>query len=255
MSVATDNLSAPLALRLEADELQIWRARESDIPLRLDDLIDLLRPDERSRAESFRFDHDRRRFVFCRSALRRLIGSYVGQPPGEIAFSYGRYGKPALPERCSHSDSPSLHFNLSHTKGRFLFVFSRSQPVGIDVEAIEPERDWDGMARHFFHPNECRFLQTQPDAERVRAGYALWTCKEAVLKARGDGVGGGLEKFEVLLPSSAEDEPRLRFDDGIDTEDTWLQILEEGPGFAAAVATLGRPNRVRIVEWHNCEAS
>ncbi len=217
-------------------------------------MIDLLSPDERTRAESFRFEWDRRRFVFCRSSLRRLIGSYIGQPPGEIAFSYGRYGKPALSKHDCLSGSPALEFNLSHTKGRFLFAFSTNLRVGIDVEAIEPERDWNMMARHFFHPDERHFLQTLPDAERIRLSFALWTCKEAVLKARGDGVGGGLEKVEVVLPLRSENEVRIRLDDGIHTHDTWVQIVEEGRGFAAAVATLGRPNRLRIVEWCNREA-
>ncbi len=124
-------------------------------------------------------------------------------------------------------------------------------PVGIDVEAIEPARDWEAVARQFFHPNEQRAIESLSPSLRSHAIKTIWTCKEAVLKARGDGVGGGLESFEVILPSGPWDLARVQFDDAQGGEEIWLQPLDEGPDFAAAVAVLGRPSEVRIIDWQS----
>ena len=64
---------------------------------------------EEARAERFLHDHSRRRFIAARGALRRLLGSYVGEAPERLSFRYEGHGKPSL------EDAGRLFFNLSHS--------------------------------------------------------------------------------------------------------------------------------------------
>src|SRR5438874_6150465 len=77
----------PLSLEpteLAADEAHAWA-----VPLHLlhpayDELLATLARNERDRANDFRFDGQRRRFVIARGALRRLLGFYLDLQPTMI---------------------------------------------------------------------------------------------------------------------------------------------------------------------------
>lgn len=243
MADACQWLMPPPELRCESGELHVWRAAEEDYSAALPYLSSLLSPEERTRAGAFRFDPDRHRFIFCRGALRRLLSRYTGKPATAIEFTYGRYGKPSL------AGSQPPFFNLSHTRGISLFAFSMTLPVGIDVEAIDTQRDWSTTARRFFHPREWEFVKSQPSSTRNAAAYTIWTRKEACLKATGDGVGGGLETFEVIPPGHG-DEARVILPENPGIEEITVRSLKVGKSFAAAVASTGRPSRLQTWRMH-----
>src|SRR5687767_6742370 len=71
-----------------------------------------LSEDERQRAGRYAFEREWRRFVVARGRLRQLLGQRLGAPPQDIAFAYGKHGKPALAPPYSGS---GLCFNLAHS--------------------------------------------------------------------------------------------------------------------------------------------
>ena len=243
-------LDPPADVCMETQDVHIWRAADIDAAAENGFLYPLLDSKEQARAAGFKFEHDRTRFIFCRGLLRQLLGRYSGESPGDITFAYGPFGKPSIASGSSVAGGPPLHFNVSHTKGLALFAFSASMEVGIDVEAIESAHDWQTTARRFFHPNEWALLESKPPSAKARTGYLLWTCKEAYLKASGEGVGGGLEAFEVIPPASIGGEARINLPKDSENCATYLRSLEVGTGFAAALAVLGRPSRLRTWNLH-----
>src|SRR5262245_33594771 len=56
----------------------------------------LLSPDERQRAERFRFAKHRSRYVMARANLRRLLAERLRIAPREIELVANDYGKPRL---------------------------------------------------------------------------------------------------------------------------------------------------------------
>ena len=230
------------ALRIEPDEVHVWRATDDSLSAEFETFMPLLSPDEQVRADAFKFEPDRIRFICCRGALRRLLGRYTGSPPGEIAFTCGPFGKPSIAPRSNDTATP-LHFNLSHTKGMALLAFCGALPVGIDVEIIDPGHDWESTARRFFHPGEWARLNSQPASLRTKTGYTLWTSKEACLKATGAGIGGGLETFEIIAHPACGGEMRIDLPKESPAGELYLRPLEVGARYAAALATLGRPVR------------
>ena len=69
------------------------------------------------------------------SALREILGRYLGRPADELRFERGRYGKPRLAEPAGE-----LAFNLSHSGALALVAVAADREVGVDVERIRAKR-------------------------------------------------------------------------------------------------------------------
>lgn len=148
---------------------------------------------ERSRASRFRFEADARSFVAAHAALRNVLGHHLGRPPEDLSWAVGPYGKPRL----AAQRDPDLHFNLSHTRGMGLIGLSRTAPIGVDIERARALSDRDALvASHFSALEQARF-EALPVELRQEAFFALWTCKEAVVKADGRGLSLALDSFSV----------------------------------------------------------
>src|SRR5712672_888073 len=71
-----------------------------------------LNEEERRRAEGFRLERDRRRFVATRGQLRWVLASKLGISPSDVELEYGRLGKPHLSHRMPARD---LRFSVSRS--------------------------------------------------------------------------------------------------------------------------------------------
>jgi 4'-phosphopantetheinyl transferase len=193
--------------------VQLWQADLDDPRWRLDDLDALLSEDERARRARLRFDHLRRRFAVRRAVLRLLLGAYLSAPPAGLRFGAGGRGKPEL---IADDGAGRLHFNLSDSDSRALYVVTRLGPVGVDVEALAPIADMGQVARHWFSAREQAELAGLPEEQRTLGFYLAWTRKEALVKAEGGGLGLPLDRFSVSLTPGeparllASDLPLLR---------------------------------------------
>jgi len=187
--------SPPAELQIASNEVHVWRCWLDLPPDTLQPLAASLSPDEQQRAERFRFDRDRNRFIAGRGWLRSLLARYLQVTPSSICFDYLPHGKPIL------ASGGDLHFNLSHSHNLALCAIADQQPVGIDLEYLRPVAVAD-LAQRFFRPGEWATLATLDGIEQQRTFFRYWTCKEAYLKACGDGLGK-LQTVEISLDGSA----------------------------------------------------
>jgi 4'-phosphopantetheinyl transferase len=226
---------------LDRGKVHLWQAQLDPLATYFERFEDSLSSDERQRAERFRFQRDRRRFIVARALLRILIGRYLQKEPAQVQFNYGPNGKPSL----AGDDNAALRFNLSHSEGLALYAVTRGREIGVDVEYIGKNLDIGTLAERFFSPREIAALKSLPDHEKHRAFFACWTRKEAYLKARGDGLSVALDSFSVLLNP---DEPPVLLSVEGDPEETsrWsLLELDPGPSYVAALAVEGHNWRLR----------
>lgn len=203
-----------------------------------------LTDDELRRAERFRFDRDRTRYVCARGLLRGFLADQLALPARSIRFEYGPSGKPSLSGEPAGS---GLQFNVSHSDGVGMFVLARNRPVGADVERVRPLRHGRAVAERFFADDECAALDGLAGEAWDRAFFRCWTRKEAFIKALGDGLSYPLRAFSV---SVTEDEPArlLRVDgDAQASERYWLTSFRAGDDFEAAIAVLGPPCAVEAL--------
>ncbi len=199
----------------------------------------VLAAEERARAARFRFDIHRNRFIAGRALLRHVLAELTGTPPETIEFVYGDHGKPAM-------KAGDLHFNLSHAENRAIIGVTRAGPVGVDIERINPDRARPEVAERFFASQEIETLTNLSGDAYANAFFQIWSRKEAVLKAVGTGIGGGLSSFSV--PLDALPEPVH-----IPSLDCWIGNLTHAfpylqtEGFSSAVALLVNKPLVRPV--------
>jgi 4'-phosphopantetheinyl transferase len=183
---------------LNATDTHVWAASLLAPPGDLDKFAATLSPAEHLRADRFRSERDRHRFVVAHCFLRVLLGRYLDLDPSELHFSRGPCGKPVLAGAPAHS---GLHFNLAHSEDMALLAFSRLGPVGIDLEWIRPLDDALELADRFFSPRESAELRQHPADLQPEVFFEFWTRKEAWLKATGEGIASSLH-VPVPLASS-----------------------------------------------------
>lgn len=177
-------------------QVHLWSATLDISTVEAKDLEHLLSEDEVVRAARYRFERDRRRFIAARGLLRRLLASYSGTGPRSLAFSYNRYGKPAI---LPSSESDVLCFNLSHAANRALFAVSWNRQVGVDIEYHRSEVDCAALSERFFSSDERAALKALPAEKQRDAFFRCWTRKEAYIKATSEGMSLPLDSFSVSL--------------------------------------------------------
>jgi 4'-phosphopantetheinyl transferase len=190
-------------------EVHVWRV---DLEPPTPPAAELLPEAERRRAERKLDPLAATRWTASRWALRSLLSRYLNEAPGTIALAEGSHGKPVL------ADAPErLAFNLSHSGGLALAAFTVGRQVGVDVEAIDPDRDVLALAARALDPEAAAAVRATAPASRTAAFHEAWARHEARLKCAGGGLGE---------PAPAGDPIEV-------------SLLDVGPGYAAALAVAG----------------
>lgn len=212
--------SGPKMPQLREKDVHVWK-----IALGSETLFDACRavisPEERKRAARFIFAKDAERSITAHGALRFLLARYIPCDPEEITFAAGTHGKPRL-----LSPETDLSFNLSHSGEMILIAISRGCEVGVDVEHMDEQIQFEQIATHCFEPRDAWELRIAPPQERVTRFFDAWTRLEARLKADGAGIGG-------QWPN-----------------DRWrARNLTPATGYAGAVASEGDDWQLACWEW------
>lgn len=175
----------------------------------------------------------------ARRLLDRLLARY-GDLAHAPAIERGERGKPYAP------DLPGIDFNLSHARDHVLIAVARGQPLGVDIERIDRNIDIEGLARRFYATAEADALAALPEAQRAEAFVRLWTCKEAVLKALGEGLAFGLDRVAFALDGDGVPTRLAALADEAGHPDAWqIALLEPAPRFLGALAWRGGPRTIR----------
>lgn len=155
----------------------------------------LLSPEEQERRDRFMFDADRRRYVLSHAMLRQTLSLYASVAPNEWIFETGPHGKPAIA-----AGQPQLSFSLTHTQGLSACAITDGREVGVDAEDISRPAEYLELAERFFSPQEATRIRGLPDDWRAEGFFAVWTLKEAYIKARGLGLALPLADFSFSFP-------------------------------------------------------
>jgi 4'-phosphopantetheinyl transferase len=198
--------------------------------------VSLLGPQERARAERYHFDLDRRRFVSRRVFARRVLASYLDVAPEEVGLAASPLGKPLLLQE------PDLHFSLSHSEGTVAVAVSWKRLVGVDIERVRPIPDALDLANGLFSTRETRRIRSTPERSRSSAFLAIWTRKEAYLKAIGTGLSSTTSEVDV---SSGARTGRPRNRSGV-LPFVYVGV-EPGEGYVGAVTVQGTEANVQCL--------
>ena len=163
----------------------VWFARAPAPPELAAQLSAWQSPDERARQNRFQQHEDRQRFLIGRGLLRTLAARHLGIPPSAVEFAYGPFGKPHLAEKQARGP---WHFNVSHSGDLVVLAVSHTHEIGVDVERVRAEDDWDDVARTIFDSTQHERWSRLPQSDRTGVFLRAWTRREAALKALGLGL-------------------------------------------------------------------
>lgn len=204
-------------------------------------LLALLSEPERARAERFKFAIHKHRYVVAHARLRQLIAARLGVAATKIEYALAEGGKPSIAQ-----PPTGLHFSLSHSQGLGAVAFSDRNPLGVDIEEERPATD--GLAARYFAPEEARAIAAAPADRVLSTFFRCWTCKEAVLKATGEGIRRGLDSFTLDLAPGRP--PTIKTMDGSsDLARQWqLATFMPAPAVHGAVAVCSPQPLIEVVE-------
>ena len=234
-------------LVLSERDVHVWRAwldQPGWVLLRLEQLLSI---DERKRADRFRFEQDRHRFIVRRGVLRIILSGYLVGGPNRLQFRYGAHGKPVL----ESPDEDNLHFNLSNSEGLAVYAVTRHREVGIDLEYLKAIPDAEAIAERFFSKRENATLRALGTDQKYEAFFKCWTRKEAYIKAIGDGLARPLDQFDVS-PAQGESAWILRAEGDPHAVQRWsFQQITPQSNYTVALAVEGHNWKMTCLTWSN----
>lgn len=203
---------------MPADLIHIFRiATEACYPGIEKDYKRVLSANELNRASRFLHIRDRINYLVRAYYVRQILSCFVPEAPEALQFSSMGNRKPAL---------ENIHFNVSHSQG-YVVIVVNSSPVGVDLEYIDPRFDFDPVLEQCFNDQEQAFVN---EGNRRLNFYSLWTRKEAVLKATGEGLTNDLSLINCLGDSFRRHDHSYRLNSFL-LDEQYLQSLAalDGP--------------------------
>lgn len=166
------------------------------------DQLALLSSEERLSCGRLRAEAHRARYVCAHALLRQVLADQLGIAAVAVALQSGVNNRPQL-AREHAALAPGLDFNLSSTPGYVACAIAFGVRVGVDVEFPKPGRHDAALLERVLTRRELAWYARSDDPQ---AFFRLWTLKEALAKAHGEGLGLAFDQIETLP----------RGDDGLD---------------------------------------
>lgn len=239
-----DDWKEPTAeLRLGVHEAHVWSCVTTVSDATVEAKLAHLSGEELRRVERFRHRAGLAGFVVTRSALRGLLGGYLGVSPAEVSLRFSPTGKPVL----AAEHETALRFSVAHSGGVALLSFALVD-VGVDVERIRPIARLSRIARRIFTQPIPDRLANVPPADLLPAFFAAWTQREAVVKALGGTMLATSDPLDFTWPPPSS--PRHFTEAGTGAERHWtIAALPQPEGFAATLVAAGRLRRIRLLRY------
>ena len=119
-----------------------------------------------------------------------------------VEWKTGTHGKPRLARAASE-----WGFNLSHAGEFVVAALAKGSAIGVDLESMARKTDMAALGERVFSESERALVR----AGGRDAFFALWSQKEALLKAMGCGwANGGIVRRTQLQIAAVQVEPATR---------------------------------------------
>ncbi|MET3134531.1 4'-phosphopantetheinyl transferase [Oxalobacteraceae bacterium GrIS 1.11] len=172
---------------LTQDDPAVWavdtRAFSLPIQARRWRQAGLVSGQELDNAARYGFEQGKLQYLAGRALVRHALAHVARYQPAQVEIVLGEAGKPVLART---PDQAGWHFNISHS-GHMVACGLGGAGIGIDIEMISRRIDHAAIAETYFSADEARWVTARPDRVKQRF-VALWTIKEAYLKAIGVGL-------------------------------------------------------------------
>ena len=176
--------------KLAKHEVHLWLIHLAVDPV--NHYHSLLSPPEQDQAGRFVNMQLTNRYVARRAARRIILAKYCDRDPLSLVFEANN-GKPHLP----HLQDNDIHFNATHSGDWAILAIGHSE-LGVDLEQVKPiVKNRDPMLRRVLCDDEYRIVSGFDETTQSNIFFDYWVCKEAIVKATGEGLSGALETINL----------------------------------------------------------
>ncbi len=226
---------AQLKTSLSINEVHVWRVNLDQFTTQEAYLNEI----EKERLETMPIALYRQRFINARGILRKLLAHYLHCKPQAIKLSTSLRGKLYLQD-----DTSKLFFNLTHSKHMAVYAFNYQHEIGIDIEIEHALKNMSGIAERMFSPTELDYLYHEKDPTlQQKKFFTLWTRKEALVKATGEGLSAPVKNITTTLINGMLN-PNIEYAKSLGLKLIALPPIEK---FSAALAV-----NKEILNYHYC---
>ncbi len=153
-----------------------------------------LSDEEKRTCGRLRNEEHRARFTCAHALLRLTLAARLDITPRDLNLQAGVNRRPELATELARQH-PGVDFNLSTTPGYVACAIAQGVRVGIDIEQVRSGPTVAQLKDQVLSRKEQDWLEHSNDP----AGFfKLWTLKEAVAKADGEGLGLAFNELETL---------------------------------------------------------
>lgn len=145
---------------------------------------------ETARAAKFRFEHDRLVYIMAHAIWRVLLAGCLEVGLDDLPLVTAPSGQPQLPDT-------GMSTSLSHSGWWVGIAVAGAKNAGVDIEKVPPRTRLNELTQTICTPLEERRLMTLSETAREMALLALWTRKEALLKAFGMGLAQSMATLQA----------------------------------------------------------
>jgi phosphopantetheine--protein transferase-like protein len=184
---------------------------------------------ERDQAMAKTVPSERRHYVY-RRCFQRVFAAEVTGWQHALSDLQLLHRLDHRPQLACH---PGLVLSFSSSGATALACASKTRDVGIDIESLRTIADAARLSARFFSPPEAELVARALPEERDRLFLRLWTAKEAGLKAVGEGIETGLNRFTI---SPENERYRVEIEKKFENQPGWrLDYLDGLPGHIVAL--------------------
>lgn len=201
----------------------------------------LLSNQERFRATQFLQDADKNNYIISKAILKSLLAYFSNKSEMKIDFSYGKIGKPFL------SDNSNVQFNCSHSENGVVIAIALNLEIGIDLEQLSRKVNRSKLASFLFTPTELIAYNQLEDTHQQQFFIDLWTKKEAILKATGEGLTRPMNTLTVALNEEKKLTVKMSGESSENNTDWFLESYTLMDDYMGALAVKGNVNRVQYI--------
>jgi len=183
------------------------------------------------------------KYIMSHGILRRILSYYTKQYPQEIEFTHNEYGKPFL-------ENSNIHFNMSHSHNMVSYIIALNYKVGIDIERHDENLNVQELASLVLTSAESKYFSSINSKDRVALFYHLWTKKEALIKANGQGLSYPINTIEAITLSSGSN-ILLTNEKSALRQEYYYYELETPENYSGAVAIEKKIDEIVYLEMNN----
>ena len=199
--------------------------------------------EEKKQAESYHSKVLTSRYIVSHGVLRYILSYYTNQFPSNVEFIYGKYKKPFLKNN-------NIQFNMSHSHSMVCYLIALNYEVGIDIELEDSTLDIQEISNWIFTDAESKFLTTLAPHKKLKFFYSLWTKKEALVKALGQGFFYPINTIEAIALQHGS---KICFaaEKNMPEQELYCYTLEVALNYSGTIAINHKINEIVYLKMNN----